>query len=49
MKPAWFFTFMLFFSSPLMASMIPPRALPYKFNERLKRGLRPRCWFRSRL
>jgi hypothetical protein len=39
MKPAWFFTFMLFFSSPLMASMIPPRAVPYTLNERLSNGM----------
>lgn len=39
MKPAWFFTFMLIFSSPLMASMIPPGAVPYTLNERLSNGM----------
>lgn len=45
MKPAWLsarlalFTFMPLFSSPLMASMIPPRSVPYTLNERLSNGM----------
>ncbi|HET9239085.1 MAG TPA: hypothetical protein VFO10_17635 [Oligoflexus sp.] len=39
MKSVWHFMVMLFFSSPLMASMIPPRAVPYTLNERLSNGM----------
>jgi hypothetical protein len=34
MKPAWILTFLLLFSSPVVASMIPPSPVPLILNER---------------